>query len=244
MKLLSCGLAAAICVVVMRPVHAAPILVEVDFSGAGGSAVGVIASSDAQFTVVDPAVTFGATAFSAVGGASGTSTWVYDATGAAAANPDLHTASTFGAPTRFDVDLAFAAAGATYTITSVEIDVRASNSAGTNWDFMYRKPDNTTAILPGGAITVQSGADPITTYSIDVTSENLTATDSATAWSASGTGKLRLGFYEATASGNDNFQVDAIRFIGTSSSAVPEPTAACLLGLSLAGAVLARRRLR
>lgn len=245
MRMLVFSCVTAAFAVAMVPAQAAPILVEVDFSGTGGGSVGAFASSDPQFTVKDPAVTFGAPAFSAIGGGSGTSAWTYDGTGTAAANPDLHTASTFGAPTRFDVDLGLATTGDAYTITSVEIDVRASNSAGTNWDFMYRKAsDSSTVIVPGGAIAVQSGADPVTTYVIDVTAEGLIASDAATAWVTSGTGKLRFGFYEANGAvaPSDNLQIDAIRFLGTS-TAVPEPMTLIVLGVTLLGVGAAQRKL-
>lgn len=90
----------------------APVtLVEVDFDGSG--ALGAIASSDSQFTAFNPAVTFDdpSTAFAAIGGGAGTSSWVYDGTGAAATGTDLHGVSTFGAPSRFDLDLGLAASG-------------------------------------------------------------------------------------------------------------------------------------
>lgn len=221
-------------------VSAAPItLVELDFAGSG--AITDIASSDAQFTVVDPAVTFDsiATAFTAIGGSTGVGGWNYDGTGTAAANNDLHTSSTFGNPSRFDLDLGNAAAGFGYTITRVEIDVRASNKATTGWDFGFRDlATNITTVLSGGLIATQSGADPIATYGIDLASA-LVATDTTTTWNQSGTGELRFGFFD-TADGvtvNDNLQIAAIRVIGES---VPEPGSLALLGLG--GVIMAVRR--
>lgn len=234
-------LAAAGCILVPMSASAAVTLVEVDFSGSGG--VGTIGSADSEFTVKDAAVTFDdtATTLNAIGGSVSTGGWNYDGTGAAAANNDLHIGSTFGGPTRFDLDLGVAASGQSFTITSVELDIRASNQAGTTWEFGYRKSSDSTTVLIGSqTIPTQSGADPIATYSIDLTGENLTATDSTTAWDTGGSGELRWLFYEPTGTNADNFQVDAIRIIGT--VAVPEPSSSVLLVGGLLGLVVMRRR--
>lgn len=225
------GITAAILSIGSGTLVSAATLVNVDFSGTANAGVGTFGTTDSQFTLIDPSVTFAtpSEALGAVGGANSTAGWVYDATGTAAANTDLYTGSTFGSPTRFDLDMGFAAAGMSYTITSVEIDLRALATSAT-WDFGYRKPDNTTVLLGGVALTPQTGTDPITTYSIDLSAENLTATDTSTSWVTGGTGKLRFSFYEPTGNNNDNLQVDAIRVIGTA-TAVPEPsTAALVLG--------------
>lgn len=206
-------------------------LAEVDFSG-GPGAVGTITSSDSQFTL-SSLVSSGS--LTAVGGSAGTAGWVYDGTGTAAANTDLHVASTFGGPTRFDLDLGTAASGQSYSITSVEIDVRASNSAGTTFQFGYRDLTSTTQLIGAVSIATQSGTDPISTYSIDLSSEGLSATDSAVNWTTGGTGNLRFFFYEPTGTGNDNLQIDAIRVIG-----IPEPSSALLIALG--GALLGVRR--
>lgn len=216
----------------------AVVLVEVDFSGTAPNQVGTIASSSTQFTIKNSAVDFSSVTVGAIGGVSSTANWVYDGTGTAAANTDLHTASTFGAPTRFDLALGTAVADQSYTITSVEVDIRASANDVT-WEFGYRKAsDNSTVLVGSQTISAQTGANPISTYTINLTGENLIATDSSMTWVTSGTGNLRWNFFEPTATGNDNFQVDAIRVIGT---VVPEPGAVLLGSFGLL-ALLRRRR--
>lgn len=217
---------------------AAIILAEVDFSGTGGSAVGSIPSSNAQFTVKNSAIDFTSTTLATVGGGSSTAAWTIDGSGTAAANVDLFTSSTFGGPTRMDLSLGLATVGKTYTITSVELDIRAANTAAT-WEFGYRKSSDSTTVLVGAqTIATQSGANPITTYTIDLTGESLTATDMTSSWVLSGSGGLRWEFFESTGTGNDNFQVDAIRVIGT---VIPEPSTSVLFG-SLAMIGMMRRR--
>lgn len=214
------------------PLNAAVTLLEVDFSGSGS--VGSFNQANSQFTVLDSKIS--SATFSSIGGSNNTSSWVYDGTGTAATNTDLHVSSTFGGPTRFDLDLGLATAGQSYTIQSVEIDIRASNSAGTNWEFGYRDTSNATQLVGTQNINTQSGANPITTYSIDLSGENLSATDSSRTWVQGGTGNLRFLFFDPTGTGNDNFQVDAIRLIG-----VPEPTTVLLLSIGSLG-LLRRRR--
>jgi len=213
-------------------------LVEVDFSGTGGSAVGTIPASNAQFTVKNAAVNFSSTSLITVGGGSGVGGWTIDGTGTAAANTDLHTASNFGSPTRFDLNPGLATVGASYTITGVEVDIRASGTA-VSWEFGYRRTsDNATVLVGLQTIAIQSGAVPVATYFIDLSGENLTATDSAATWVLSGTGALRWEFFQAVGNNNDNFQVDAVRLIGT---AIPEPSLPLMLG-SMALLGLCKRR--
>jgi hypothetical protein len=215
--------------------QAAVTLAEVNFSGTATSQVGTFTQANAQFTVFSSLIS--SAGFSPVGGTLSTATWAYDGTGTAAANADLYTVSTFGGPTRLDLDLGFATTGANYTITTVEIDVRESNSAGTTWEFGYRRAsDNTTHTVGAQTISVQSGADPITTYSINLVAANLTADDTSRTWVNDGTGKLRFLFFQSSGTNNDNLQIDAIRVIG-----VPEPSAA-LLGVLGLLRLLRRRR--
>ena len=210
-------------------------LAEIDFAG---SATTAIPSTNAQFTVKNPAIDFTSTQLTLIGGSAGTSGWGYDGTGTAAANTDLHTASTFGGPSRFDLNLGFANSGQSYTISSVEIDIRAANTSA-SWELGYRDTGNVTHLVGLKTIGTQSGSNPITTYSIDLTGEGLTATDSTLSWINDGTGNLRWLFYEADGTNNDNFQVDAIRVIGT---VVPEPGTPLIIGaLSLVGLIRRRR---
>jgi hypothetical protein len=215
----------------------AELLMEVDFSGSPG-AITSIASTNSQVTT-HSAVTYETPnqAFTAIGGGATTAAWNYDGTGTAAANNDLFTSSTFGGPTRFDLDLAQATLGLSYTITNVEIVVRASNTPA-NWEFGYRDTGGTIHLLAGGEIANQSGASPLTTYSIDLSGEGLTATDSSTAWDIGGTGELRILFYEATGNNADNLQISAIRLNG---SVIPEPATLGLVTILGAGILGFRR---
>jgi hypothetical protein len=122
------------------------------------------------------------------------------------------------------------------------VDIRANNDDGSTFQFGYRDTGGTVQIIGNELIATQSGTDPIGTYSINLTAENLTATNVATSWNTGGTGELRFLFYDATTgeTDNDNLQVAGIRFIGTT---VPEPsTYALLSGLLALSWVMIRRR--
>jgi hypothetical protein len=199
------------------------ILAEVNFSGTGGTAVPVSASpilaTNSQFTVFNAAIsTNGVKAFG-VGGTLSTTNWYYDSTGTAARNTDLYTVSNYAGPTRLDMVLSNAVAGQTYTITAVQIDVRAAATTNIVWQFGYQRVVGAVTnnnIIGNVAIAAQTTNAPISTYTIDLSSEGLTATDSSTAWIVSQ--GLRCLFYQPTgATADDGFEVDAIRFMtGTS----------------------------
>ena len=204
----------------------AEILVEFEFERTSFSGdiapppANPIASSDSQFTVVNSAVTFQdpINTLHLIGGNSLTSAWQYignagtadgDLTSAYAT--DLHSASTFGAPTRFDLDLGTAAAGQSYTITSVEIDVTAASADTYHWDFMYKDLSGKNQIISGGNIAIQTAAGGTRTYKI--TGLNLTATDSTTDWNT--IHELRFAFWDSAGSEDkDNLRIHAIRVIG------------------------------
>ncbi len=233
---LAAALAASAFILTLAPRASAITLVEVDFSGTGGTQVGSIASSNSQFTVKNSAVTFEtpSTALVSVGGANSTANWVYDSTGAAATNTDLFTGSSFGSPTRFDLNLGLASSGNSYSVTSVQIDVRAAATSPT-FEFWYRNSSTAANIMSGSTVIAsQLSTAVITTYTINTA--GISATDSTSTFDRS-TG-LRFAFYESTGTNNDNLQIDAIRVIG-----VPEPTTAVML-LGGAGLLTLLRRRR
>jgi len=216
----------------------ADVLMQVDFSGSGGRST--IAATDAQVTTHANLNYTGTDAMATVGGSSSTGGWNMDGTGDAVVNNDLYTASTFGAPTRFDLWLGKADLGYSYTVTNVEIVVRAAANGSKEWDFMYRDADDSeNHIIAGSSIAQQGGTDPWTTYSIDLTGETgLNANFNAMDWtSAQG---LRIAFYEATGDNADNLQIDQIRLNGM---VVPEPAVLGLVVLVGTSFLFIRRRL-
>ena len=192
----------------------AETLVEVDFSGTGGAVP--FSTSDSQVTVVSPAITFTAEIDNNI---LPITNWNYDGTGTALAQGNvLNSGPNFGSTSRFDITLDAAAAGTTYVITSLQIDIRANNDEDINFAGGYRDSAGAPQIVGGAVIATQSGADPITTYSVDMTSAGLTATDSGTNWNTSGTGRIRFLFNDGplgtVAPVSDNFQVAGLRVIG------------------------------
>ena len=131
MKLILRG-AALLAVLTVSSTASAAILTEITFDGNNAASFtgtnNSIPSSDGQFTVVNPGITFetpGA-ALAVVGN------WVDSGT---AAVPSLATTglfnsgtANFGSPTRFDVRLGNAAPLNTYTITGLELVMRANNN--------------------------------------------------------------------------------------------------------------------
>ncbi len=235
---------AAITSVLCLPAGADIVLAEIDYSGTANAAVPAFATgiptTNPQFTVFNAAISpTGVKAF-AVGGTSSTVTWLYDTSGTAARNTDLFAsvAPNYGSATRLDNNIGLADAGETYTIRSVQIDVRAAASSGIMWQFAYQKAAGAVNTIVGNvAIATQTSSDPITTYTIDLSSEGLTATSSAASWTV--TQGLRSLFYQANGTDNDGFEVDAVRLVGTSS--IPESATIGMIGLGALVALIVRR---
>jgi len=220
------------------PLHAVT-LAEFTFSGTANSAITttgspalLIPSTNPQFTILDSAIPTANASFVLFGGSSPgnqTGAWSYNGSGTAAVNNDLWEASNVGNPTRVDFRLGLAAAGHSYSLTTIQIDVAAVSQTDIVFEFGYNNGTNqvfgTTQTLTGAG-----------TYSIDISSLGLDATDSAQDWNANN--GLRFMFYETTNNNSDGLQISGARVIGTS---IPEPSAALLGSIGLL-AQLRRRR--
>ncbi|QTN31154.1 PEP-CTERM sorting domain-containing protein [Akkermansiaceae bacterium] len=215
--------------------QAAITLAEVNFSGTANAQISTstIPGTDPQFTELASVIPTANASLAVIGGTASTAHWFYNGSGTAALNNDLHTATSFGAPTRMDFILGLANPGTSYTLTSVEITLPTATTRDIRWEFGYRKPDTTTVIL--GTQTINAAG----TYSIDISGASLSADDTSQSWVSAGNGGLRFMFFETTSGTNaDGLQIDSLRVIGT---AIPEPSAALLGGLGLL-ALLRRRR--
>ncbi|MGB7325156.1 MAG: PEP-CTERM sorting domain-containing protein [Rubripirellula sp.] len=217
----------------------ADMLLSIDFAGTPSSAISTLASGNSQLTV-NPAITFGTpgSAFNAVG------SFALDGTGTAATAQNLLVGATnFGSTSRFDIDFGLATAGNSYSITRFELDMRANNQSGARFAAGYRDLGNMTHTVGETAVAVQTGTDPIATYAIDLTAENLFATDATSSFVRGGTGKIRFLFREVpgTSLTLDNFQVDAIRVFGNV-TAVPEVSSLALMGIATGGVGMVWRR--
>lgn len=217
----------------------AVVLAEVTFAGTAGTNIALtIGSGNSQFTVKSSLIDFtgtgnNATFLNSVSGTQVTApAWTYATGGNGAFNNDLHNASTFGGPTRFDLSLGLATTGNTYSIDYAEIDVASSVSSPT-FEMTYRlgaaAPGGTQTF--GGSTLIASSAGTAT-YRINLT--GLSVTDTTRTYDNSGTGRLRLNFFEGDNANADGLNISAVR-VGM----VPEPSAA-LLG-ALGGLLLLRR---
>jgi hypothetical protein len=195
------------------------ILVELDYSGTANATITNVNPTTGWLAPNPPFTVFSAAIAPfkswVIGNATGAAPWTFDSTGTAIRNADLYTASSYGGTSRLDMNPGAATTGQTYTINSVQVDVKAAATA-VRWQFAYQKADGATNTLVGNVtIATQTSSDPITTYTIDLSGEGLTATEEATAWTVSQ--GMRNLFYETTSgANNDGFEVDAIRLIGTS----------------------------
>lgn len=187
-------------------------LMEIDFNSPmiGGPAKPQIPVGDQRLTTANPAVTFAGTgpAVTLLGGTSATAAWAPSLDGQSINNPDLHTQSTFGAPTRFDFRLGFAAPGMTYTVTGVSVVVATADANNVQIGLNYRRGGND---ISGPMTTVPQNT--AATYHLDATAHNLTATANSTSWDmAAG---LRVEFYEPNGVDTDQFAVRQVTVHGT-----------------------------
>lgn len=187
-------------------------LMEIDFNSPmiGGPAKPQIPVGDQRLATANPAVTFAGTgpAVTLLGGTSGTAVWASSLDGQSINNPDLHTQSTFGAPTRFDFRLGFAAPGMTYTVTGVSVVVATADANNVQIGLNYRRGGND---ISGPMTTIPQNTPA--TYHLDATAHNLTATANSTSWDmAAG---LRVEFYEPNGGDTDQLAVRQVTVHGT-----------------------------
>lgn len=185
-------------------------LLKVDFLGTPGASVSSIPAGDAQITA-DSNVTN--EAFGVIGGTADTTNWQYNATGDALLNTDLYTAANWGGPTRFDLGLALAAAGKTYTVTNVEVDVVATNAIDVSLDLWAARNADGSGRISTTPVVVPAGTTG--TFTIETSLMHLIATDHGATWNQAGNGDLRLGVYSTNGLNEDSIEIGEIRVNGT-----------------------------
>jgi len=200
------------------------VLVELNFSGPANEAVTQVNAAtgwhdgDAQVKTAAPVVAMSRA--NVVGGTLETGKWSYNSTGTAVKNTDLYSGvMNFGNPTRFTMRLELASTGHAFTVTAAQIDVKAA-SGSTLWAVGFRDREGVDRVVGPEAISIQGESEETTTYTIDLSGEVLTASDNTMAWDKEA--GIRWLFRES-ASGIDvdDFQVEAIRLIGTISTENP-----------------------
>ncbi len=192
-------------------------LMEIDFnSPIGGTADAQIRTTNARLAAVSPAVTFATTNWAAtlVGGTAGTAAWTSSLDGQSIKNNDLHYESNFGAPTRFDFRLGYAAPGTTYKVTNVSVEVANAHTNNVYMGLNYRNGTSTNIIF-GPTNTIFSNST--NTYHLNATAYNLTATTNSTSWDR--TNGLRVEFYESNGANVDQLVIKRVIVQGTTNAA-------------------------
>jgi len=187
-------------------------LLKADFSGTPGAGAPSIPAADAQLTVHNNVLN---DVFGIYGGTVGTTNWTYNATGDALLNEDLFTSSNYGNPTRMDLGLALATAGKTYTVTTIEVDVVATNATDVSIDLWYARDEEADVQVHTPAVVIPAGSTG--TFSIDTALAHLIATDSGATWNQSkaANGDLRLGFFANDGLNVDSIEIGEVRVNGT-----------------------------